>query len=154
MQAACGGVRLALHVRYARWCAALPRTLHFAVDVFSRRASLLQVMLLVGLLEDTSFVRWLVMPAVSRYLSAPAGAQRQSMTTRKDLQSDFQEFACGSHPSGLESIPSKDATAPPLPTTSRNSSLASSIEMHIAHWAETTKRGVEVFTPQRWRSHR
>ena len=105
MQAECAGVRLALHVRYARWCAALPRTLHFAVDVFSRRASLLQVMLLVGLLEDTSFVRWLVMPAVSRYLSAPAGAQRQSMTTRKDLQSDFQEFACGSHPSGLESIP-------------------------------------------------
>jgi hypothetical protein len=47
----------------------------------------------VGLLEDTSFVRWLVMPAVSRYLSAPAGAQRQSMITRKDLQSDFQDFA-------------------------------------------------------------
>ena len=105
MQAECAGVRLALHVRYARWCAALPRTLHFAVDVFSRRASLLQRPGDVGLLEDTSFVRWLVMPAVSRYLSAPAGAQRQSMTTRKDLQSDFQEFACGSHPSGLESIP-------------------------------------------------
>ena len=59
----------------------------------------------VGLLEDTSFVRWLVMPAVSRYLSAPAGAQRQSMTTRKDLQSDFQDFAFCSTPSGLGSIP-------------------------------------------------
>jgi hypothetical protein len=92
-----------LHVRYAQWCAALPRTLHFAVDAFSRE--LRWAPSDVGLLEDISFVRWLVMPAVSRYLSASAGAQRQSMTTRKDLQSDFQDFASFDIPGALESIP-------------------------------------------------